>query len=116
MVHRAIASAEPSIDDVVGNRGPDPTAGEPELAEIAISLEHEGPDRTPCGRAIEGAAHVVLMHLLTGVPSDRLMDRRSHRNSRALRKAPGTRKTPAGRRNKFPEDSYLKRLAGPVVK
>jgi hypothetical protein len=87
MVLRAIASAEPSLHNVVGNRGPDLTARESELAETAIPLEHEGPDGTPRGCAIEGAAHVVLTHLLTSVPPDRLMDRRSHRDGWAFRKA-----------------------------
>jgi hypothetical protein len=61
LVLRAIASAEASLHDVVCNRGPNLTAGEPELAEIAIPLEHEGPDGTPRGRAIDGAAHIVLV-------------------------------------------------------
>ena len=87
LVLRAIAAAEPSLHDVVGDRGPDLTAGKSELAEIAISLEHEGPDGTPRRCAVEGAAHIVLTHHLAGVPSDRLMDRRSHRNDATLRKA-----------------------------
>jgi hypothetical protein len=45
---------------VIGNRGPDLTAVEPELAQVAIPLEHEGPDGTPRRRAMEGAARIVL--------------------------------------------------------
>jgi hypothetical protein len=65
---------------MVGNRGPDLTAWEPELAAIAIPFEHDGPDGTPRGCAIEGAAHNVLVLQLPAIPLDRLVHWRSHRN------------------------------------
>jgi hypothetical protein len=105
LVFRTVAAAEPSFHDVVSNRGPDLAAGEPELAEIAIPLEHQGPDGTPRGGAIEGAAHIVLVLQLPAIPVDRLVQRRSHRNGGALRMWTSARK-----------DTHLKRLAGPVVK
>jgi hypothetical protein len=105
LVLRAIAAAEPPLHDVVGDRGPDLTAREPELAEIAIPPEHEGSDGTPHGRAIEGAAHIVLVLQLPAIPLDRLVHRRSHRNGAALRQWTDSRK-----------DTYLKRLTGPAVK
>jgi hypothetical protein len=94
LVLRAIASAEPPLHDVVRYRGPDLTAREPELAEMAIPFEHDGPDGTPREGAIEDTAHIVLVLQLPAIPLDRLVHRRSHRNGAALRKVRGNEVLP----------------------
>ena len=87
LVLRPIASAEPSLHDVIGNCGPDRTAGEPESAEVATPFEHEGPDGTRvCDRR---PVYTVLALQLPAVQLDRLVQRRAHRNGGALRKARG---------------------------
>jgi hypothetical protein len=115
LILRTIASAEPSLHDVVGDRGSGLTARESELAEIAVPLEDEGADGTPRGCAIEGAAHIVLVLQLPAVPPDGLMHRRSHRNGghSARFREQGVAAC-AG--NELPEDRHLKRLVGPAVK
>ena len=115
MVLRAIAAAEPPLHGVVRDRGQDLTARESELAEITIPLEHEGPDGTPPGCAIEHAATLC----------SRITCPVSHRTGLWTGARIGMADTPqdsakpgvaACAGNELPEDSHLKRLAGPAVK
>lgn len=99
-----VTSVSP-FDNVICNGGPARAVNEPQLAHVAIPLEHEGADGTPRGCAMKGATHIVLVLQLPAIPPDRLVHRRSHRNGGTLRL--GTN---------FREDTYLTGLAGPVVK